>query len=535
MVVYVDNLVGILDESARLRPDKIAVRYADSIYTYASLKARVDKLAGALTGLGVKKGDIVCVASKNTHASIEVLFACARIGAVCAQVNIRFSKQIVSALIKLSGASVVFAGRPSKADAGDACAIDGADERIVLIGEDDALGDGTCTLLPAGLEEHRGSAHLPLSYEELIRFGTPVDETAVVDPEDPALLLYTSGTTGLPKGVVLSHRALIARMRIDIDAMRFSSEDIFLCVLPLYHVTSTSALATLAVAGELVIAESSKPDCIAHDLVRFRATRTGLVPCLMRRLVEHVERTGQVFDALDLILYGGEPFSPELFARCRRAIPCNYLQGYGMTETAAAVTMLLPEHHLDARLLETVGAPVAGVRIKIVDQRGNELRAGQCGEVLVSSDALMSRYFGDPKHTAEAFLDGWYRTGDIGYKDEEGFLTLAGRKDHMIITGGENVYPLEVSRCIEGIAGVDDVAVVGIPDERWGEALAAFVVRASGHEVAEADIVGQCARELGSYKKPRIVRFVDRIERSDSGKVSSEQIDRLKALVRESE
>lgn len=509
------SLVGILDESARAYPDKVALRFAGRSYTYAELKERVDRLAGALAGFGVKKGDCVSVVSPNTNASIEVLFACARIGAVCARLNVRFSPQVISTLLERSEAAVVFASA-DQLEAIGSCAESGGSATLVLLGSDE------------GEMQARFGA---LAYEEVLASAEPRGESCAVSPVDPALLLYTSGTTGMPKGVLLSHGALLHRIDTDIEGMRFAHDDVLLCELPLFHVTFVSTLATLAVAGELVIAESHRPADIAADLDRFRATRTALVPYLMRGLAEYVEHEGISFDALELIIYGGEPVAPELLVRCQRALPCGYLQGYGMTETTAAITMLLPEHHLDPKLLATAGTPVCGMELKIVDETGRVQPVGQCGEVLVKSDTLMSGYFRDPERTAEAFVDGWYRTGDIGRFDEDGFLTLVDRKDNMVITGGENVYPLEVARCIECIEGVEDVVVMGVPDERWGETLAAFVVRAAGADVAEAAIAAHCARELGGYKKPRIVRFVDGLARNASGKIPKEQLEKLKNLV----
>ena len=227
----------------------------------------------------------------------------------------------------------------------------------------------------------------------------------------------------------------------------------------------------------------------------------------------------------------GNGMEPELLEHCRRLLPCGFLQGYGMTETTAAITMLLPEHHEHPRLLPTVGKAVPGMEIRIVDDEGRACAAGVPGEVLVRTDTLMLGYYRDPARTAEAVQDGWYRTGDIGFLDAEGFLTLVDRKNNLVISGGENVYPLEVSRCIKALAGVVDAVVAGVPDKRWGESLAAFVVRAEGSRISEADIVAHCARELGGYKKPHAVRFVDDLGRSASGKGSREQLEELKGLL----
>lgn len=511
------SLVSILDESARAYPDKVALRFGDASYTYAELKERIDRLAGALVALGVSSGDHVAVVSPNSNASIEVLFACARIGAVCERINVRLATRVIAQLLERSEASVVFAVE-AQLDVLEAC-LDEAGEHPAMV----LLGDGgseACARLGA------------LAYEDVLASAEPVVETCTIQPRDPALLLYTSGTTGMPKGVLLSHEALLFRIETDTDGMRFSHDDVLLCVLPLFHVTFVSTLVTLALGGQLVIAESHKPADIAADINRFGATRTALVPYLMRELADYVEREGVSLDTLRLIIYGGEPVSPELLARCLAIIPCDYLQGYGMTETTAAITMLLPEHHRDPRLLSTAGVPVAGMEVKIVDDGGEAVQSGLSGEVVVRSKTLMNGYYRDPSRTADVLCDGWYRTGDIGRFDSEGFLTLVDRKDNMVITAGENVYPSEVARCIKEMgAAIEDVAVVGVADPRWGETLAAFVVRAAGSTVAEGDIAAHCARELGGYKKPRIVRFVDDLGRNASGKITKEHLEALKRLV----
>lgn len=523
------SLVNILDESARANSDKVALRFGDASYTYAELKERVDKLAGALVALGVRGGDHVAVASPNSNASIEVLFACARIGAVCERINVRLAARVIAQLLERSGTSVVFAAK-AQMDAIEACLGEAAARPVAVLLDDEGPGGGEDAC--GGGVGGSGARSGALVYEDVLASAEAVSETHAIMPHDPALLLYTSGTTGMPKGVLLSHESLLFRIETDIVGMRFSHDDVFLCVLPLFHVTFVSTLAALALGGELVIAESRKPADIAADINRFGATRTALVPCLMRELADYVDREPVSLATLKLIIYGGEPVTPELLTRCLAAVPCDYLQGYGMTETAAAITMLLPEHHRDPRLLSTVGVPVAGMDVRIVDDAGEQVAADTCGEIVVKSKAVMSGYYRDAQRTTDVLRDGWYRTGDIGRIDDRGFLTLVDRKDNMVITGGENVYPLEVARCIKGIGReIADVAVVGVADPRWGETLAAFVVRAAGSSVTESDIAAHCARELGSYKKPRIVRFVDDLARSASGKITKEHLENLKRLV----
>lgn len=346
-------------------------------------------------------------------------------------------------------------------------------------------------------------------------------------------MFYTSGTTGIPKGVVFSHAAMMSRVRCDAGAMRFAEDDVMLFVLPFFHITCVSAFVVLHVGATMVVSASSKASSVVELIERHRVTRVGLVPFHLRAMAAHLEREGGALDSLKLVIYGAEPIEEGLLDRCKRLLGCDFLQGYGMTETASSVTLLLPEHHGDPRLRKTVGKPAPGMQVKVVDERGDACAAGVPGDVLVRTDTLMLGYWRDEERTGSAVRDGWYHTEDVGFLDENGFLTLVDRKKNLIITGGENVYPQEVCRCILELSDdVEDAVVCGVPDERWGESIAAFIVRRAGSPVTECDIVDHCAARLGRMKKPRYVAFTDNLDRSASGKVPRARIDELVGLLR---
>lgn len=506
------NLVDILDESARAHPDKVAVRFKGRSFTYACVKDRVDRLAGALASRGVEKGDHIAVISPNSSTCIELVFACARLGAVCEQYNIRLSALNTARLLAQSEAEIVFFAPAAYAAMRECLGEVGRPLQVVLL-EQGAFGDDA------------------VLFEDMIAEAEPRLRTADVTASDDAVMLYTSGTTGLPRGVLLSHGALLTRIEIDAREQRFVHDDVLLCVLPLFHVTSVCVYVTLFVGGELVIAESRKAPDIVADIERYGITRTGLVPFIMRGLVDYVEESAGAVDlgGLRYIVYGGEPVSPVLLKRCRRYLGCGLMQGYGMTETASAIAMLTPEQHGDDRLLSTVGKAVGGMELKVVGESGSPCPNGTPGEVAVRTKTLMTGYYRDDERTAEVVRDGWYLTGDIGFLDDEGYLSVIDRKSNMIISGGENVYPIEVADCIRNMGdAVLDVAVVGIPDEHWGESLAAFVVRAEDSPLEAADVVAHCARELGGYKKPSKVLFVDDLARNASGKIPKAHMEDLK-------
>lgn len=507
------RLVDILDESACRYPDKVAIRFKDRSFTYREVKDRVDRLAGALVDSGVKPQSHVAIIAPNTHAYVEIVFACARIGAVCEIHNTRLPAKSIVALLEKSNVDILFLGQSlSDAFYPYMAEID-RPLKIVLLGS--------------------RSLESELSYEKLIAAAKPYTVTTQTAANDAVLMLYTSGTTGMPRGVLFSHEALMARIAIDTREMQFSRDDVWLCALPLFHVTCVTAFVVLANGAELVISDSCKPAVMATIIERRGVTGVGLIPYLLRDLVDYLEDKDMVLDSLRLIVYGAEPMNSELMARCQALFTCGFLQGYGMTETASAVTMLLPHHHRDPRLLSTVGKAIGGMAVKIIDDQGNECLPGEQGEIIVRTKTLMTGYYGDAKRTGEVIKDGWYHTGDIGMLDKEGFLTLVDRKNNLVISGGENVYPAEVQQCIMNMDDdIVDVAVTGVPDDRWGESLAAFVVSRQGSGISAKDIIEYCSSELGGYKKPHAVLFVDSLGRKESGKISREQLEKLKQKLR---
>lgn len=502
-------LSDAFDASVRTHPDKVALRFEGAARTYRDLGARVDKLAGGLAALGVHPGDHVVMISANHPACIECLLACAQVGAVYVPYNTRLSPSSIKQLLARSGAGVVVVSGDLYPAMRTPFAELGHPARVVVVGAPVPDAD-------------------VLEYEQLVLESKPCAKNVHAAPSDTALVLYTSGTTGMPRGVLHSHDAFMKRIDSDRRTMRFDEDCVTLCVLPLFHVTFMSAIITLIVGGELVMAHSRKEDDLLTAIARFDVTHLCVVPFLLRLLASRIQREGMVVDSLRLVVYGGEPIDEELLSCCQGLFACEFLQGYGMTETLGAVTALLSEHHEDLSRLLTAGKPVPGAEVKIVDEHGAACQPGVTGEVAVRSDTLMQGYFRGEERTSQVICDGWYLTGDIGILDGQGFLTLVGRKSGMVITGGENVYPLEVERCIRSLGDdVADVAVVGVPDAYWGESIAALIVRRPGSALTEVEVVSHCARQLGGYKKPRRVVFVDKLERTASGKISKKYVDRL--------
>lgn len=504
-------------DSFKCFPNSLAVVEGDRTYTYSQLHDRVEKLADALSAHGVGHGDHVIYISANSAVFVELTLACSRIGAVCEIHNIRLSDQALLGLIEHSGATVAVLSADAWKRLGSRLPSDSSIETAIVFGCEESL--------PGNV----------IPYKRLLAEASMPPDQDAVDDEDPVLMMFTSGTTGTPKGVLFSHRAIISRIAIDVESMRFSSGDSMLFVLPFFHTTCMSVYAALAVGGTVVIGSSSDSRSIVETTNRYGITRIGLVPYHMRSLCSYVEEHGLTAETLDLIIYGAEPASPDLIERCRDLLGCKLLQGYGMTETASTVTILTPEDHEKRQLLSTVGKPVPNTQIRIVDNAGEICQEGTVGEIQVKNPCVMSGYWKNDIATQEVLQDGWCSTQDMGYLDSDGYLTLAGRKNDLVVSGGENVFPAEVASCIESMGPfISDVTVTGVPDERWGESLAAFVVLEPGAPITEQDIQDHCTLKLGGFKKPRQVVFVDDLKRLASGKVPKERLDELIALLKES-
>lgn len=535
------NLADIIVDSAQRFPDKQALVFGGHRFTYDQLLGRIRRLARGLKALGVGRGDHVAIVADNSDAVLECVFACAWIGAVSEQYNTRLSTYALGELLHRSPAKALFASaRFCDSLQGLGLADDeGHPVPLVSIGDNLLGGAKLASFADAAASEDaaspfEGSSQVILAYDAVL--GEDDEGVLPLDlpAEAPCAMFFTSGTTGLPRGVVVSHGAFLERLRIDCQEMGFSEADVLLCVLPLFHVTSMAAYVALMVGAKVVIARANDGESISRAINAYGVTRLGLVPFLMRSIVDCVEKQRLLLPTLELIIYGGEPIDERFLLRCRDALHCALVQGYGMTETLSAITLLRPTDHLSDGRLETAGTVVEGMELRILDEAGQPCALGERGEVAVRTPTLMLGYYGDPEHTAEVMEDGWYRTGDIGYLDDEGYLTLVDRKHNMVITGGENVYPSEVARCLRDWGdAIADVAVVGVPDSHWGEALVAFVVLAPGAQVSAEELIGWCRERLGAYKKPRQVVFVESLQRNSAGKVPADFLRTLTESVRE--
>jgi long-chain acyl-CoA synthetase len=362
-------------------------------------------------------------------------------------------------------------------------------EQVVLIGGGDAPHD--------------------LGYEELLASGTPEvpDEP---DEDDPAVLMYTGGTTGLPKGVLLDQRAEMLNLYHVMEMWRFSPDDVFLHQTPMFHAASMGGmLGVPALGGASVFLPLFDPEKVLALCEQYSVTQTVMVPTMIGMLLNHPEFRPERLASLRALTYGASPMPAALLEQLLSSFPgLDVFQGYGMTESSAVLTALGPEDHRSGGArLQSAGRPLPGVVLSIQDPLGRVLPTGETGEVCARAGNFMTEYWKQPEATADAFRGGWYHSGDAGYLDPDGFLFLVDRVKDMIVTGGENVYSIEVENAIASHPAVAQVAVIGIPSETWGEAVRAIVVLRLGETATEQEIIDHAREWIAGYKVPKSVEF----------------------------
>ncbi len=456
--------------------------------SYAEHGSRVLKLAHALRHqLGVQPQDRFAVLSLNS-ARFEELYHAGLLGAgVVNPLNLRFAPRELTHVLADSGTKVVFCDATFAPVIEQVRAEAGID-RVVLLGDGDVAHDA--------------------SYEDLLAAGEEVvpDEP---DEDAPAMLQYTGGTTGLPKGVLLTQRSMMLTLYHIQMGVRQESDDVFLAQVPMFHAASMGAiLASPIVGGRLVTVPFFDPPAVLAAIEGQQASNTVMVPTMIAMTFAHPAYAPERLASLRRLTYGASPMPRPVLDRLRADQPqIELYQGYGMTESAALVSVLMPEDHLREDKLASAGRPVAGTAVSIQDPSGTVLPVGQVGEVCVRGGQFMSEYWQRPDETQAAFTGGWYHSGDAGYLDDEGFLFLVDRTKDMIVTGGENVYSTEVEQALASHPAVAQVAVIGIPDDVWVEAVHAVVVLKPDQTVTPEELVAHCRPLVAGYKLPKSVEF----------------------------
>jgi long-chain acyl-CoA synthetase len=487
-------MITLADPTAHARKcfgDRIAVIDGERGLTYVELAERCDRLAAGLASLGVQKGDRVALLSANGHRYLEAFCGVPASGVVLVPLNTRLAPNELAHIVQHCGARVLLSDR----DPGDLADLV---EHVILI---------------------------PDEYERLVADASPepLDAAARISADDIAALFYTGGTTGLPKGVMLTHRNLVANAFNKIVACSLTADDVFLAAPAMFHVAGIAPLTGLTWLGARTITTPMFDAAVCLDLIaQHRVTFFLPVPTMLASLVVEQRARPRDVSSLRLLGHAGSPIAAELIRQAHEVFPETELaQFYGATETSSVVTRLRHEElTLGTDLAGSCGQPAVGVAVRTVRPDGQDCEPGEVGEVLARSNAVTIGYWADPKATADALREGWYHTGDLGYLNDRNYLFVVDRAKDMIVSGAENVYSVEVEDALYRHPAVAEAAVFGVPDETWGEAVHAIVVMHPGMSATGEELRLHCRQLIAGYKVPKVIEIsAEPLPKSGPGKI----------------
>jgi fatty-acyl-CoA synthase len=501
----IHGLDDVFRYQARVRPDAVAMMFDDAgqrTTTYGELNRRANLVANALIAEGVRPQTRVGFIGKNSDLYFEAVAGAFRANAVMVAVNWRLAPPEVLYILDNAQAELLFVGAEYYS------LVEKIRDRLPRLRRIVAMDGG---------------------HPEWPDFGAWRDAQPDSDPGltsgpyDTVIQMYTSGTTGHPKGVELTNANYMSAIRQGIEGgwANWDAEDRVSVFMPCFHVSGTN-LGLLAFAhGALgVIIKDVNLEQIVRLVENPGITRALFVPAVILFLLQVPGIETRDLSHIKEILYGASPISDDVLKRAQKVFGCDFIQVYGLTETTGAGTWLSAEdHRIGGQRLRSCGRANPGVGLRVVDSGGRDVATGEVGEILMRGAHIMKGYWANPEATSRAIVDGWFRTGDAGYMDADGFLYIHDRVKDMIISGGENIYPAEVENALFGHPAVADVAVIGVPDEKWGEAVKAFVVPKPGERAEPDDIIAYAREQIAGYKVPRSIDFVTALPRNPSGKI----------------
>jgi acyl-CoA synthetase (AMP-forming)/AMP-acid ligase II len=500
------RLHDFLDFHAREQEEAPFAVFGDRTLRYGEALRAVHRIANALAGAGVEPGERVAILARNCTEYLLFYYAASKAGAVPVPLNYRLAPPEWRTILQDAAPKLLLA-------------------RGGLVGAVDPLR----AELPSVAHWIALEAPAPAGWTRFEDWTRGVPETPPprhVEAGDDLYQMYTSGTTGRPKGAVLTHAAISAQLEQISGILHLGPGDRYLIVAPVYHAAGAlAAFWTVRQGGTLFIMEDFDPAVVVKALSEQEIAGASLVPAMIQAcLVSVPDVASRRYEKLRFVVYGASPIAAETLRRALEIFGCGFAQGYGMTEMTAGATFLLPREHERAlgekpALLFSCGRPLPGTEVRVVDLEGRDLPAGQTGEILLRGPQMMRGYWNLPEATAEALAGGWMHTGDAGALDEEGFLYIQDRVKDMIVSGAENVYPREVEDALFEHPAVADAAVIGVPDARWGEVVKALVVLRPGRAVTPDELIEFCRGRLAGFKRPRSVDFVEALPRNPSGKV----------------
>lgn len=500
----IQTLADIANILAQRHPNSKALIFQDRYLTYLELDRQSDRVANALFNAGIQTGSRVGFLAKDGLPGYQILFGCAKIGAVLVPINWRLTAPEIAYILEDAEVELLFVGSPFARLAAE---IAPELDRLKTI---------------VGCE---GRAENWFDWDAWLSNSADTAPDVTVRPEDVAVQMYTSGTTGRPKGVQLAHYSFFAIAKAFAESNQrwigWHQRDKSLIALPLFHIGGLWwAIRGLVAGAENVLLESFIPADALRAIETHRITKTCLVPAAIQSMLTEPSCRQTYFSSLETIVYGGSPIAETLLTAAMQTFACDFVQIYGMTETGNCAVTLPHQNTLGKpQRLQAAGKPFPGVSVAIFNSQQEPLKQGEIGEVCLKSPANMVGYWKLPEATASTSRDGWIHTGDAGYLDEDGYLYICDRIKDMICYAGENVYPAEIENVLYQHPAIAEVAVIGVPDPKWGEAIKALVVLKPGREISALDLINFARERLANFKLPRSVEFIDSLPRTPSGKV----------------
>jgi acyl-CoA synthetase (AMP-forming)/AMP-acid ligase II len=499
-----ESMGDITRQQAKLRPNDVALVFEGRETTFAQLDKFASQVANGLIAEGVKPQGRVGYMGKNSDIYFEMTMGSYKANAVVVGVNWRLAGPEVEYVVNDAHCEILFVSSEFYALIDKCLPNMGSVRKIVAMDGGHASWESF-----AAWRDRQGASDPKLS----------------VKMDDTAIQLYTSGTTGHPKGVELTNANYFgvfeALSNDPSSGLNWKSGDVTMVCMPVFHVAGVNiGVLSIAQGCKGVVLKDIDPTKILQLIEQYQINHAFFVPAVILFLTQHPLAKTTDFKSLVNISYGASPIAEELLVKAKEVFGCKFSQLFGLTETSGAGTWLAPEDHDPAKKkLRSCGKPLPGLALRIVDGAGKDVATGEVGEIILKGPTIMKGYWNKPEATAKSIVNGWFYTGDAGYVDAEGFVFIHDRVKDMIVSGGENIYPAEVENAVFGHPAVADVAVIGVPDEKWGEAVKAMVVLKPGATADAAEIIGWARDRIAGYKLPKSVDFIQALPRNPSGKI----------------
>jgi acyl-CoA synthetase (AMP-forming)/AMP-acid ligase II len=504
----------------RINADRFASKtcqiFEGKHFTYDETNQRVNRLANHLLQVDIKKGDRIGILQVWCNQIFEIFFACAKIGAVAVPYNYRLSEDELEYVINNSTPKILLVGERYINTINSIRDKLGSIQEFIAIDFKDFLEKKM------------------VDYEIIIDKQPHTEPETGVLPDDMALILYTSGTTGFPKGVVLSHKNLMAGFLTPTLEFHNYFGDRLYTSSPPFHIAGYGfAFNCFYVGATHVILRQFNAETVAQTIEKEKLTWVFLIPAMVTFIVNLPNVEKYDFSSVRMIVYGGAPMSPEVLMKAKNLFKCEFSQSFGQTEYITQVVLKPEDHDISlqnetaVKKLKSIGRPAINVEVRLVDDQDRDVKIGEVGEIISRGDGMMQGYWGKEEASKETLRNGWLHTGDLAIADEDGYIYMADRKKDMVIRGGENIYSAEVERILYQHPKILEAAIIGIPDDTWGEAVKAFVVLKANMKATGEEIISFCKQKISSYKCPTSVEFIDRLPRTfEGGKV-------MKTILRE--